>query len=38
MFFRSEDPALRKAIDVISQEDVPGEIDGFKIPVDVKYL
>lgn len=38
MFFRSEDPALRKEIDVISNEDVAGEIDGFKIPVDVKYL
>ena len=38
MFFRSEDPALRKEIDIISSEDVPGEIDGFKIPIDVKYL
>jgi hypothetical protein len=38
MFFRSEDPKLRKEIDVISSEDVAGEIDGFKIPVDVKYL
>ena len=38
MFFRSEDPILRKEIDIISSEDVAGEIDGFKIPVDVKYL
>lgn len=38
MFFRSEKPELRKEIDVLSDDDVPGEIDGFKLPVDVKIF
>lgn len=38
LFFRSEDPSLRKEIDVITSDDTPGEIDGFKMPVDVKVL
>jgi len=37
-FFRSENPELRKEIDIITTEDTAGEIDGFKLPVDVKYL
>ncbi len=37
MFFRSEAPELRKEIDVLA-DDTPGEIDGFKLPVDVKVL
>lgn len=36
LFFRSADPELRKEIDVITQDDTPGELDGFKLPVDVK--
>ena len=41
-FFRSEDPALRKEIDVIkttesiTAEDEKGGIDGFKVPCEVK--
>jgi hypothetical protein len=38
MFFRAENPELRKEIDVLSDDDVAGEIDGFKLPVDVKYV
>lgn len=38
LFFRSEDPSLRKEIDVITTDDTPGEIDGFKMPVDVKFI
>ena len=38
MFFRSENPELRKEIDVLSDDDTPGEIDGFKLPVDVKVF
>jgi hypothetical protein len=43
-FFRSEDPALRKAIDVIAPIDSikndseKGGIDMMKLPVDVKYV
>ena len=37
-FFRSEDPTLRKEIDVITSQDEKGEIDAFKIPVDVKMM
>jgi hypothetical protein len=42
-FFRSADPSLRKEIDVIkpvdsiTSEDTKGGIDGFRIPVDIKY-
>ena len=36
-FFRSTDPSLRKEIEVITTDDQPGGIDGFKIPVDIKY-
>jgi hypothetical protein len=38
MFFRSVDPKLRKEIEVITTDDTPGEIDGFKLPVDVKIM
>lgn len=38
MFFRAENPELRKEIDVLSDDDVAGEIDGFKLPIDVKYV
>jgi hypothetical protein len=38
MFFRSEEPSLRKEIDVITEQDTPGEIDGFKLPVDVRVM
>jgi len=37
-FFRSEDPSLRKEIDVISTEDTKGGIDAFKVPCDVKVM
>jgi hypothetical protein len=37
-FFRSEDPTLRKEIDVITSQDEKGGIDAFKIPVDVKMM
>jgi hypothetical protein len=43
-FFRSEDPNLRKDIDVIkpiesvSSEDEKGGIDAFKLPVDIKMI
>ena len=37
-FFRSEDPSLRKEIDVITSQDGSGGIDAFKIPCDVKYM
>jgi hypothetical protein len=44
-FFRSEDPSLRKEIDVISSEDEKGGIDAFKndpnmikIPVETKMM
>ena len=38
MFFRNENPELRKEIDVITQDDTPGEIDGFKLPVEIKQM
>lgn len=43
-FFRSEDPSLRKTIEVIkptdsiSSEDEKGGIDAFKLPVDIKMM
>jgi len=39
-FFRSENPELRKTIDVetITSHDTKGGIDAFKLPVDVKYI
>ena len=43
-FFRSEDPKLRKEIDVIkpiesvSSEDEKGGIDAYKLPVDIKMM
>lgn len=37
-FFRSEDPSLRKEIDVITEEDEPGGIDMMKIPADIKLM
>ena len=37
-FFRSEDPTLRKEIDIITSQDEKGGIDAFKIPVDVKMM
>ena len=43
-FFRSEDPTLRKEVDVIISQDEKGGIDAFKdpnmikIPVDVKMM
>lgn len=37
-FFRSEDPSLRKEIEVITEEDTPGGVDAFKIPADVKMM
>ena len=37
-FFRSEDPSLRKDIEVITEENTPGGIDAFKMPVDVKLM
>jgi len=43
-FFRSEDPSLRKDIDVIkpiesvSSEDEKGGIDAYKLPVDIKMM
>ena len=37
-FFRSEDPTLRKEIDVITSQDEKGGIDAFKIPVDVNIM
>ena len=39
-FFRSEDPSLRKEIDIetITSHDTKGGIDAFKMPVDVKYI
>ena len=37
-FFRSEDPSLRKEIDVITSSDEKGGIDMMKIPVDVKMM
>jgi hypothetical protein len=41
-FFRSEDPSLRKEIDVITSEDEKGGIDAFKnhnkIEVDTKMM
>lgn len=43
-FFRSSDPKLRKDIEVIApidnitEQDQKGGIDGFKIPVSVKYV
>jgi hypothetical protein len=35
-FFRSENPSLRKEVDVITSADEKGGIDMMKIPVDVK--
>ena len=37
-FFRSEDPSLRKEIDVITSQDEKGGIDLMKVPVDVKII
>jgi hypothetical protein len=37
-FFRSEEPSLRKEIDVITTEDTKGGIDAFKVPCDVKVM
>ena len=37
-FFRSEDPTLRKEIDVITSQDEKGGIDMMKIPVGVKMM
>ena len=37
-FFRSEDPSLRKDIEVITEENTPGGIDAFKMPVDVNLM
>jgi len=37
-FFRSEDPSLRKEIDVITEEDTPGGVDMMKIPVETKMM
>lgn len=37
-FFRSEDPSLRKEIDVITTADEKGGIDMMKIPVGVKMM
>jgi hypothetical protein len=37
-FFRSEDPSLRKDVDVITSQDEKGGIDAFKLPVDVKMM
>jgi hypothetical protein len=37
-FFRSEDPSLRKEIDVITSQDEKGGIDLLKVPVDVKII
>ena len=37
-FFRSEDPSLRKDIDVIIEEDTPGGVDMMKIPVETKMM
>ena len=43
-FFRSSDPALRKEIEVIkpidsiTSEDTKGGLDGFRLPVDIKYV
>ena len=43
-FFRSSDPAMRKEIEVIkpidsiTSEDTKGGIDGFRLPVDIKYV
>ena len=38
MFFRNENPELRKEIDIITKDDTPGEIDGFKLPVEIKQM
>ena len=37
-FFRSEDPSLRKEIEVITEEDTPGGVDMMKIPVETKMM
>lgn len=37
-FFRSEDPSLRKAVEVITDQDEKGGVDMMKIPVDVKVM
>ena len=37
-FFRSEDPSLRKGVDVIIEEDTPGGVDMMKIPVETKMM
>jgi len=37
-FFSSEDPSLRKEIDVITEEDTPGGVDMMKIPVETKMM
>jgi len=37
-FFRSENPEIRKEIDIITDDDTPGEIDGFRLPVDIKVI
>ena len=37
-FFRSEEPSLRKEIDVITSADEKGGIDMMKLPVDIKMM
>jgi len=37
-FFRSENPSLRKEIDVITTADEKGGIDMMKLPVDIKMM
>lgn len=37
-FFRSEDPSMRREVDVITSQDEKGGIDAFKIPCDVKVI
>ena len=37
-FFRSEDPSLRKEIEVITDADEKGGLDMMKVPVDVKMM
>jgi len=37
-FFRSEDPSLRKEIEVITGEDEKGGINMMKLPVDIKMM
>lgn len=37
-FFRSEDPTMRREVDVITSQDEKGGIDAFRIPCDVKVV